>query len=240
MLRCSHVAFLLALAVAPASAQDAPTDPARELADRVAKAAGIDAWGQAGVVRFAFVFAPKGIERRYVWDVRAGTVEVTDGELVTTVPVAGWDNAAVEGRAITAHRHFVNDSFWAFPCLHLAWDEGVELEDLGEVEVPTLPDLGPRRALSLRYAEDAGGYTPGDRYVFYLGDDDYPVAWAFHPQGAEAPRFVAEWREPRQVGGLRVVSQYWALGGALNLAIDDVQVEQAEGAAPTSRPAAGD
>jgi hypothetical protein len=230
----------LALFAAPVVAQDPTPDPARELADRVAKAAGIEAWSTVEVVRFTFVFAPKSIERSYVWNVRAGTVEVSDGDLVTTVPAAGWDGAAVEGRAIQAHRSFVNDSFWAFPCLHLVWDEGIELEDLGEVEVPTLPDLGARRALSLRYTKDAGGYTPGDCYVFYLGDDDFPVAWAFHPQGAEAPRFVAEWREPREVAGLRVVWQYWALGGALNLVIDDVQVEQAEGAAPTSRPAAGD
>jgi len=226
--------FACACLALPVRADD---DPARALARRVAEAAGLGAWSEVGTISFAFVFAAKNIERRYVWHVREGRVDVVEDGHTVTVSVSGAD--LVDKAQIEAHQRFVNDSFWALPCFHLVWDAGTTLEDLGEVDVPGLPDLGKRRALSLAYDPNGGGYTPGDRYVFYLGDDDYPVAWAYHRNGAAEARFVAEWRSPREVGGVKVVEQYWALAGALNLQIQDVEVAPAEGeAAPTSRPAA--
>ena len=227
----------LLICASPAFAQD-PAPDARDLARQVAEAAGLKAWDEVGTFSFSFVFAPKNVSRSYVWRVREGMVDVTDNGTTITVRVSGpLPTERVTKEYLEAHQRFVNDSFWALPALHLVWDAGTTVEDLGEVEVPGVPALLKRRAIKLSYDPNGAGYTPGDAYVYYLGDDHYPVAWAFHRQGAAEARFVAEWRNPRDVGGLKVVEQYWAMGGALNLQIQDAQVAPAEaGTDPTSRP----
>jgi len=221
-----------------------PADSPAALADRVARAAGLEAWSRVSLVSFTFAFPDKKVERRYAWDVPKGLVEVTlepNPENVRWVvaPAGFGPDDAPAPEQQKAHETFVNDSFWALPCLHLAWDRSVlTLEDLGSVDVPTLPDLGKRRALAAHYDAKAGGYTPGDRYVFYLGDDDFPVAWAFHRQGSAEPTFVAEWREAKTVEGLRIATHY--VGGPIDLRIEGVRVEAGPAATqPTSRPTGG-
>jgi hypothetical protein len=110
-----------------------------------------------------------------------------------------------------------------FP-LHLAWDTGARFEDLGPVDVPTLPALGARRALRVAYGAQSGGYTPGDAYVLYLGDDLLPVAWAFHKGGAEAPSLVTTWEGYTSAGGLRLATRFCKADGTPFITIEDLAV----------------
>lgn len=146
------------------TASASPAGSAEALAAAVARAAGLEAWAQVGTLRFTFHFPAKGIQRSYAWDVARGQVEVQADpaqDAWVSVPVAGFGpgDTPTPDR-LQAHKTFVNDGFWALPCLHLAWDRGRTVEDLGTVAVPTLPALGKRRALALRYDVQAGGYTP--------------------------------------------------------------------------------
>jgi len=236
MARPTHLALAAALTAlaAPAPAQESrptsrPSAPAAadDLAARVAAAAGADGWDDVTRLRFTWRHVPRGGDgRSYDWDVPAGRVAVTTEEGEVTVPVAGWpEGGAPDEARARAHQAFVNDSFWFLFPLHARWDEGLETTDLGEVPVPGLEDLGPRRALELRYAADEGGYTPGDVYVLYLDADDRPVAWAFHKAGADAPTLVTTC-EVAEHGPLTVPVRFTA-GGREFIAIEDVEVEVA-------------
>lgn len=206
--------------------QALPAADGRALADEVAAACGADAWSAVAQLTFTWHHRPSGRLRSYEWDPVAGTVAVTQGEATTTVPVAGPEDPADEA-AVAAHRAFVNDSYWLLFPLHLAWDAGLELDDLGEGPVPGMRILGTTRRLAVRYPAE-GGYTPGDTYVLYLDADGLPVAWAYHPGGAEEPKLVTS-REGRvALGGLSLPTRFQLPTGEAFITIDAVDVTTTE------------
>lgn len=194
------VVLLACLAPLVAGAERPP------LADRVAAAAGADAFGRLASLAFTFqVVAKKAAPRSHAWDLVAGRVRVTVLDETHEVPAAGLVDAADAARK-RAHGAFINDSYWLLFCLHLRWDEAA-ITDLGRVPVPQLPDLGERPALAVQYPAQ-GGYTPGDRYVLYLGEDALPLAWAFHQAGSEAPTLVVRWHDWQDLHGLKVPTRF--------------------------------
>jgi len=225
-----------------ALAQSVPT-PGDALAQRVAKASGSESWAKVSKLGFSWTVAGRSLTRSYAWDVVAGTVtHFPAPDERCELPVGGWAKPgdAPDADHLNAHKGWVNDSFWAMAGLHLAWDAGLTFTDLGEQEVPQLPKLGKRRALSARYGE-TGGYTPGDLYVFYLDEQDLPVAWAFHKGGAEQPNLVATWEGFVTKAGLTLPSKFVLPSGKTLIEIKDLIVEtsDAETTGPASRPASG-
>jgi hypothetical protein len=213
--------LLLVLGCGPASEAPAPT-PGEALAAEVADAVGLSAWRELSHLRFTWRHVPKGIERTYEWTCASGKVVVTRGENTVEIPRERPGPDAGE-EEIGAHKAFVNDSYWLlFPLLMT--EDGSEKRDLGVQEVPGFPGLGERRALDVRYPAE-GGYTPGDRYVLYLGDDHRPVAWAFHRGGAEEPTLVALRTARREVAGLSLPTRFEAPGGKLLIEIPILEAE---------------
>lgn len=219
MRRSGFLAVAASLALAAPLRAEPPEGAA--LAASVAEAAGASQWSAVNRVRFAWRHEPSGAQRAYDWDVRAGTVTARIAGGSVSFPASGG-KLSVEAEA--AHKAYVNDGYWLLFPLHLAWDSGVAFEDLGARTVPGLPDLGERRALAVQYG-GAGGYTPGDRYVLYLGDDLFPVAWAYHPGGAPEPKLVARWTGRRTLAGVAVATRFETPDGAPFVTIPEVAIE---------------
>ena len=182
------------------------------LAPQIAAAAGADAWSKMSRLRFSWRHLPSDTARTYDWRMRSG---VDGGEVTITMPgspdvtlPAKWQAPATgaDPAQVKAHQGFINDSYWLLFSLHVGWDQPT-CSDLGEVDVPQLPDLGKRPAVSVTYP-NAGGYTPGDSYVLYLGTDHLPVAWAFHKGGAKEPTLVTTWLDYQTVAGVRVPTRF--------------------------------
>lgn len=153
----------------PKGVQGAAADA---LAERIMEAVNKPAWDTTTYVKWSF---PGG--HHYVWDKKDGLVEVswgknsvvirTDGQLVK----AWHKGQAISGKkaekaAAKAWFFFCNDSFWLNPLVKL-FDDGtsrgiVELEDGTE-------------GLLITYS--SGGVTPGDSYLWILGEDGMPKAW---------------------------------------------------------------
>ena len=207
------VVLLFASTAASAAEGDA-------LADRVATNAGVDDWSDVERVAFTWKHLPSGNERSFVWHPAQDSVAVTFNGTTTRIHTGsiGTDDQR------RAHAAFVNDHYWMLFELRLALDTGVEFEDLGPRAVPGFDDMGDRRALRVHYTGDAG-YTPGDAYVLYLGDDDLPDAWAFHRGGAEEPSLVTTRQDWGEAGGIRFPTRFVAADGTAFITIEDVTIE---------------
>jgi hypothetical protein len=186
----------------------------------VAEAAGLAAWEQVERIHFAWHLLPKDLRRTYDWDVRAGHVTVSSSAGTITIPTAAVP--ADDAAAVAAHQAFVNDSYWLLFPLHLAWDDVMTL--VATSVVPGFPDLGERPALDVRYPT-TGGYTPGDRYVLYLGDDHLPVAWALHTGGADEPTLVTRWDGYAEHGGLRLATRFSTSDGKPFIVMEELRIE---------------
>lgn len=215
--------------------------PGQKLASVVGAASALPFWqNRVRKVRFSWVHVPSKRKRTYAWDLTAGTVTVDDGKQTVEVPTAGWARPedAPSKAALAAHKKWVNDSFWAMAGLRIGTDAGVTFKALGERQVPGYRALGKRDALEVRYGKQ-GGYTPGDVYVLYLGDDGLPVAWAFHRGGVTKPTLVTSWERYLNRGTLTLPTRFVLPNGKVAIEIQGLKVEtgpQKPASRPTSRP----
>ncbi len=130
------------------------------LARRLERAVHADAWAATGAVRFTF---PGG--HRWLWDRTREVAMLEDGERTVLVRL---DRR--EGRVIAGERSqeaidrtydaFFNDSYWLMPLTKLF-------------------DAGAQRRLvrddALLVTFTSGGSTPGDSYLWELGEHDLPA-----------------------------------------------------------------
>lgn len=211
---------VVALLGIPAAADDSvlPTSSEPPLVTQIAKATGHEAFSRLSHLRFTWKHVPSGTARSYDWDLKARRVAVTiDGETVE-VPSEG----PVPEDLQRAHSAFVNDNYWALFEHHLVFDTVESIEDLGEQAVPGFDELGHCRALAVQYPGE-GGYTPGDRYVLYLGAEGLPVAWAFHKGGAEEPSLVTTREGWIEVGGSKMPTRFRRADGSEFIVIEAVE-----------------
>lgn len=138
---------------------------AEGLARRLEASVVLDAWEQTGAVRWTFAG-----EHEHLWDrerdvarVRWDDVDVLLHEgsasgraYQSGVEVQGDDARSLLERGNAA---WINDSFWLNPIAKLR-DEGVTRSEIDG---------------ALLVAYSSGGLTPGDAYLWFLGDDGTPV-----------------------------------------------------------------
>jgi len=142
------------------------------LARRIEQTIDLAAWQRTGAVRFAF-----GGRNEHLWDrerrlhrVRWDDVEVLRA-FDTGRGVATRGGQPVHGEQLAelldaAYAHWANDSFWLNPLAKM-FDEGVS-RALVKLDDGT-------QGLLISYS--SGGVTPGDAYLWVLGDDGLPAYW---------------------------------------------------------------
>ncbi len=161
------------LALAHEPRPDGREGPAAQaLAARVEAAVDVDAWARTGAVRWTFAG-----RNEHLWDRERDLSRVAFGDVVVlqrldrSAALVTRGGAVVQGGeaselADQAYAAFINDSFWLNPLAKLR-DDGVTL---------SVVDLeGGAEGLLVSYA--SGGLTPGDAYLWRVGDDGLPSAW---------------------------------------------------------------
>lgn len=202
--------------------EDLPTGPpgarADALAARVEAAVDRDAWERTGAVRWTF------FGHAHLWDRERELHRVRwDGKEVLLRFADRGGRAWVDGVEVTgerrrallddAHAFWINDSFWLNPLVKL-FDEGVTRRIVTEAN--------GSEALLVTYA--AGGRTPGDSYLWRVGDDGLPTAWKMWVSVLPIGGVEVSWEAYRTLGsGARVATLH--RGGPFAFEITDVAGE---------------
>jgi hypothetical protein len=175
---------------------------AEAMAEAMMAAAGVEAWNQdVGVIEWDF-----GGRRDHLWDRQRNLVRVRwPGhvalfDLATEASHVTKDGEVLTGEAQTAVRKiayeaWANDSFWLNPIAKLK-DEGTQRAIVETEE--------GEKGLLITYGD--GGVTPGDSYLWLLGQDGLPKAWRM-------------WVSIIPIGGLKITWQdYKTLAGGSKVA----------------------
>lgn len=179
------------------------------------KAAGMDPFGQVTRIQFTFNVKKRNtvIQRKWVWEPRTNRVTMTHNDSAGNEVTLSYlrddvaNNPNAKPELVKADRAFINDSFWLLPPLHLSWQPPRKLSvaDHGMVDYPLSDGRG--RLITVQFpAADAGGggYTPGDRYDLYLGDDNLIHQWSYHKGGRDKPNLTVIFENYRQLGPLKL------------------------------------
>ena len=193
--------FCLSLAVfavaVPARAQTAPS-----FGEQIAKAHGLDGFGQIDAIRFTFNGEVLGhsVSRSWVWWPKTGQISYTgkdkDGNPVKVTYVESQLGAAPANVRDQIEPAFANDKYNLIFPLQAYWD-GAAITDKGTQKLPV--GTGSAREVEVSYA-------PGDIWNLFLGPDDRVVAFDFHrgESGLKPSLAVATWGAYKKAGPLLI------------------------------------
>ena len=186
-------------------AQDKPP-----IAQELAKAYGLDSFGQIEQIRYTFHIELPGFKlaRSWVWEPKTGRVSY-DGPDKSGKPVKvtylrselSKQDAAVKDEVDPA---FNNDQYWLVFPFHVYWDSAAKVEDKGKQKLPI--GKGTADQVVVSYAAEVGGYTPGDTWTLFVGPDKRVKEFIYHRGGSMKPTVVTTTWAGYQMAGPLLVS----------------------------------
>jgi len=223
--------FLGMLVLAAASWAQTPSP----IAQQIAKAYGLDSFGQIDAIRYTFNIDVPGLfktSRTWTWEPKADrvTYEGKDkaGNPVKVTYVRSQLSSQPDQVKKEIDPGFTNDSYWMFFPFHAYWDSSASVEDKGMQKLPM--GTGTARRVVVKYPAEGGGYTPGDTWELFVGPDNRVKQLLFRHGGNAKPSIVtATWAGYKKAGPILVSTDHHgtADGKPLTLTFTNVAVKLA-------------
>ena len=228
MILCLLLSTLLLAAISWGQQRD-------PIIEKIAKAYGIDSYGQIEAIRYTWNGEIPGLfklSHKWEWEPKTGKVsfEGTDKE---GKPVkVSYDSTKLSSQSDQVKNQiqpsFVNDNYWLLFPFHAYWDKGATITNQGMKKLPI--GAGSATLVSVKYPTEAGGYTPGDTWNLYVGKDDRVMAMDYRRGGTTKPsEVIATWAGYKKAGPLLVSTQHHGTADSkpLTITITDVAVKLA-------------
>jgi hypothetical protein len=230
---------VLALVLAACSGEQKSQIP--PAAEQMAKAYGLDSFGQVEGIRYTWNAEFPGhekpfdggpgtitVSRKWEWDPKTDTVsfegKTKEGkELKVTYQRSQLGSQSDDVKQVDPV--FFNDQYWLLFPLHVAWDKSAKVTDEGMQKLP-LGD-GTAEKIVVEYPAQ-GGYLPGDTWELYVGPDHLVQELNFHRGGSTKPSVViTTWADYKKVGPLDISTDHrgTADGNPVRIYISDLAVK---------------
>jgi hypothetical protein len=223
----SLLAFGVMVLAATSWAQTRPP-----ILEQVAKAYGLDSFGQIDAIRYTWSaqFPGVNVSRSWVWEPKTGTVSY-EGKDKSGKPVkVTYMRSELSSQPDVVKNEvdpaFDNDNYWLLFPLHAYWDTSATVTDEGMHKLPL--GKGSAEKVVVKYPSEVGGYTPGDTWELYVGKDNRVEEFIYHRGGPVKPSVVvATWAGYKKAGPLEISTDHrgTADGKPLHLFISDLAVK---------------
>jgi hypothetical protein len=217
---------LSALFIAPGISIAQPHAP---IAEQIGKAYGLDSFGQVEAIRYTFNIPDLKISRTWVWEPKTDTVsyEGPDKEGKPVKVTYKRDELSSQSDAIKndIDPAFVNDHYVLLFPLHVAWDDWATVTDEGIHEMPISKKSARRVVVKF---PPQGGYSPGDTFELYVGNDKRLEEFIFHRAGDGFPKiYISTWEGYQKAGPLLFSTDHEGTGDGkpLRVFFSDVAVK---------------
>lgn len=203
------------------------------IAEQIAKAHGLDSFGQVEGIRYTFnaEFPGVKVSRTWEWEPKTGRVSYEGkdkaGKPVKVTYLRSQLSSQPDNVKTETDPGFVNDQYWLLFPLHVAWDTGADVEDAGMHKLPL--GKGSAERVVVKYPSE-GGYTPGDTWELYVGPDNRVQVLVYRRGGPKKPSTViATWTGYKKAGPLLISTDHrgTADGKPLRIFFSNVSVKLA-------------
>ena len=181
--------------------------PELTTAQKIAMAHGIEKWNKVSKIQFVFN-TPRG-ERSWSWEPK--TQNVT---LISKGDTINYNRTKIDSINLSADKAFINDKYWLLAPFQLVWDKGTTIsEPIKEIAPISKVEMNK---ITLTYSNE-GGYTPGDAYDFYFGDDYLVKEWIYRSKNSAEPSLTTTWDDYEDINGIKISKMHkngkddWAL-----------------------------
>ena len=202
------------------------------IVEKIAKAYGLDSFGQIDAIRYTFNVQLPGLNlsRSWVWEPKTGHISFEGkdkgGKPVKASYVRSQMDSAPANIKTEIDPQFNNDQYWLIFPFHAYQDIGADVQDKGMQKLPL--GKGSARLVAVKYPAQSGGYTPGDTWDLYVGPDDRIVELDYHRGGTQKPsEVIATWAGYKKAGPLLISTEHrgTADGKPFHLSFTDVAVK---------------
>lgn len=179
------------------------SEPIKELtiAEKIANAHGYENWENVKKIEFTFNVdrGDNHSERSWRWEPKNDIVTFLTQEDSTIV----YNRKSMDSTVIKTDRSFINDKFWLFIPFQLVWDKGVTISDPVMAEAPI--SKAQMYKITLTYSNE-GGYTPGDAYDLFYGDDFLIKEWVYRRGNSETPSLTTTLQDYQNFNGIKLAT----------------------------------
>ncbi|NJB36006.1 hypothetical protein [Croceivirga sp. JEA036] len=189
------------------------------LPEKIAVAHGFENWKTIDQLAFTFNVDrnEKHFQRSWIWNIKQNTVTHINGTDSLTYNRKSMDSVAYKTNA-----GFINDKFWLLAPFNLVWDRK-NYTYTHKVLDTTPIGKHPMQKLTVVYG-NKGGYTPGDAYDFYFGDDLIIREWTFREGNQEKPSMSTTWENYKEQNGIKIAQEYKGASKDFKLYFDGIKV----------------
>ncbi|MEO6965825.1 MAG: hypothetical protein ABI076_08000 [Acidobacteriaceae bacterium] len=223
-----HLLAFAVLILAPAAWAQKPSP----IAEKIAKAYGVDSWGQVDAIRYTWnVQFPGGkVSHSWVWEPKTGQVSYEgngkDGKPVKVTYQSAHLSSAPANVRDEIQPSFINDQYWLLFPFHAYWDTSATVTNLGMRKLPI--GKGSAELVRVKYPAAAGGFTPGDTWDLYVGKGNRVEQFVYRRGGSTKPSVViTNWAGYKKAGPILISTEHrgTADGKPLHLFLSNVAVK---------------
>ncbi|WP_417886394.1 hypothetical protein [Zunongwangia sp.] len=189
------------------------------IGNTIAMANGLDKFEDATTVEFTFnvkVQDSLRSSRHWKWNKKTNEISLTEGD--TTRSYTKNDTIAEEKKDID--QKFINDSYWLLFPYQLVWSDA-KLTEEKKTAAPISKDTLSKLEVSYR---SNGGYTPGDTYDVFYGNDYMIKEWIY--KAADGDRQMATtWEGYKDFKGISIATMHKSEDGSFQLYFTDIVIK---------------
>lgn len=175
-------------------------EPAMEMTivQKIANAHGFENWKK--VKKIEFTFNTDRGSRSWSWEPKTQNVVLINKE-----DTLSYNRSKMDSISLGADRAFINDKYWFLAPFQLVWDKGTAISEPVKEMAPI--SKTEMNKITLTYPNE-GGYTPGDAYDFYFGDDFIIKEWIYRKGNSEEPSMMTTWEEYQDFNGIKISTMH--------------------------------
>jgi len=203
--RVPVIGVLLIGVICPSARASAQERPA--IADQIAKTYGLDSWGQVEAIRYTFHIDWPALKvkasRSWVWEPKTDQVSYEGKDKDGNPVKVTYSRSQLASQSAAVKNEidplFLNDQYNLLFPFHVVWDTGPTVQDAGQQKLPL--GKGSAEKVVMKYPSD-GGYTPGDAWALYIGNDGRIRELEIHRVNAPPSVYLATCAEYKKAGPL--------------------------------------
>ena len=187
-------------------------------AEKIAHANGFENWKNVSELQFTFNVDrdTTHFERSWTWNPKTEDVIMVSGKDTVT-----YNRKSVDSISMNADKAFINDKYWLLAPFQLVWDTTASVSDAIVAEAPI--SKAQLNKITLTYTNE-GGYTPGDAYDFYYGDDFVVKEWNYRKGNSKEPTMTTTWEDYGDFNGLKIAKTHNRPDANWKLHFTDIKV----------------